>query len=153
VASLEVRAERADEEPGCTLLAEFEHEIAERYPGWDPSRGPTALPTEVRPPTGCFLVAYINGEPAGCGALKRLEEEIAEIKRLYVAPLARGHGVARRLLAALESAARHLGYSHVRLDTGERLPEARALFRSSGYAEISDYNGNPYAAYWFEKSV
>jgi hypothetical protein len=54
---------------------------------------------------------------------------------------------------ALEEAAAELGYARVVLDTGERLPEARALFRSAGYVEIADYNGNPWAAYWFEKRL
>jgi GNAT superfamily N-acetyltransferase len=153
VARIEVRAQRPDTEPGRRLLAEFEREIANRYPGWDPTRGPSATPADIGPPRGCFLVAYLDGEPAGCGALKRLDEEAAEIKRVYVAPPARGHGLARRLLAALEDAARERGYRLVRLDTGARLPEAVALFQSSGYVEIPDYNGNPYAAYWFEKRL
>ena len=153
MATIEVRREPADDEPGRALLAGFEREIAERYPGWDPSQGPTALPAEIGPPTGCFLVAYVDGQPSGCAALKRLDEETAEIKRVYVAPQARGHGVARRLLTALEAAARELGYARARLDTGARQPDAVALFRSSGYEEIPDYNGNAYAAYWFEKGL
>ncbi len=153
MASVEIRAERADEEPGRTLLAAFESEIASRYPGWDPSQGPTARPEEIAPPTGRFLVAYVGGEPAACGALKRLDERTAEIKRVYVAPAARGHGVARRLLAALEDAARELAYERVRLDTGAHQPDAVALFRSSGYEEIGPYNENEFAAYWFEKRL
>ena len=153
MATIEIRAERADEEPGRTLLAEFEHEIATRYPGWDPNLGPSATPAEIGPPTGLFLVAYVDGEPSGCGALKQLDQEAAEIKRVYVAPSARGLGIARRVLGALEEAAKELGYACVRLDTGERLQEALALFRSTGYEAIPDYNGNPYAAYWFEKRL
>jgi GNAT superfamily N-acetyltransferase len=153
VADVEIAAVRPDDEPGRTLLGEFAREIAARYPGWDPSQGPTAEPDELAPPAGRFLVAYLDGVAVGCGAVKRLDSETAEIKRIYVAAPARGRGIARTLLAALESAARELGYRRVRLDTGERLPEARALFRSSGYAEIEDYNANPFAAHWFEKRL
>lgn len=60
---------------------------------------------------------------------------------------------ARRLLGALEDAALELGWRTVRLDTGDRQPEALALFRSAGYREIPDYNANPYASYWFAKSL
>ena len=95
----------------------------------------------------------MDGEPAGCGGLKRLDAETGEVKRLYVAPEFRGRQLSRRLLAALEDGARELGYGLVRLDTGERQPEALALFRSSGYREIPDYNGNRWARYWFEKRL
>ena len=153
MAAVEIRAESADKEPGRTLLAAFEREIAARYPGWDATQEPTARPDEVAPPAGRFLVAYVDGEPAACGALKRLDDRVAEIKRVYVAPAARGRGVARRVLAALEETARELGYECVRLDTGAHQPDAVALFRSSGYAEIAPYNENVFAAYWFEKRL
>ncbi len=153
MAGVEIQAERSDEEPGRTLLEEFAREIESRYPGSNLDRGPSATPAELAPPGGRFLVAYCGGEPVGCGALKRLDDRTAEIKRVYVRPAARGEGISRRLLARLEDAAREAGYTRVRLDTGERQPEAQALFRSSGYAEIPDYNRNPFAALWFEKRL
>jgi GNAT superfamily N-acetyltransferase len=143
VAGLEIRAERSDEEPGRTLLEEFTREVETRYPGSNLDRGPSATPAELAPPGGCFLVAYSGAKPVGCGA----------VKRVYVRPAARGQGISRRLLARLEDAAREAGYTRVRLDTGERQPEAQALFRSSGYVEIPDYNVNPFAALWFEKRL
>ena len=69
------------------------------------------------------------------------------------APTARGGGVARALLTTLLETARDLGYERVRLDTGDRLPEARGLFLTFGFRDIDDYNGNPYAAYWMELSL
>jgi GNAT superfamily N-acetyltransferase len=66
-------------------------------------------------------------------------------------PEARRRGHARRLLTALEDAARALGYERVRLDTGARQPHARALYTSAGFKPIPDYNDNPKAAYWGEK--
>ena len=153
MAGLEIRAERSDEDPGRILLEEFTREVETRYPGSNLDRGPSATPAELAPPGGCFLVAYSGAKPVGCGALKRLDDRTAEIKRVYVRPAARGEGISRRLLARLEEAAREAGYTRVRLDTGERQPEAQALFRSSGYVEIPDYNANPFAALWFEKRL
>lgn len=69
---------------------------------------------------------------------------------MFVREAARGEGVARVLLTTLLETARDLGYERVRLDTGDRLPEARSLFRAFGFRDIDDYNGNPYAAYWME---
>jgi GNAT superfamily N-acetyltransferase len=89
----------------------------------------------------------------GCAGLKRLDERTAEIKRIYVVPDARGAGVARALISGLEAAARDAGYDTIRLDTGAKQPASVALFTASGYEQISDYNGNPVAAYWFEKRI
>jgi GNAT superfamily N-acetyltransferase len=72
---------------------------------------------------------------------------------MYVVPDARGRGVGRATLIALEEEARRLGYRRARLDTGPRQPHARALYESAGYAAIPDYNANPYAAYWGEKRL
>jgi len=158
---LVLRAERADTEPGATLLREFLAELEERYGPVDPSApaGPTATPDELAPPHGAFLVVRIDGEPVACGGCKRLfgpEHPLgptAEIKRMYVRPAGRGRGVARALLAALEQAAIDLGHRRVRLDTGPKQPDARHVYLTSGYREIADYNGNPRAAHWFEKEL
>ena len=87
------------------------------------------------------------------GVVKRLDDETAEIKRMYVAPEGRSRGIARALLYALEAAARELGYRRVRLDTGADQPHAKALYLSVGYTEIPDYNGNPFASFWAEKEL
>ena len=87
------------------------------------------------------------------GAVKRLADDLCEIKRMYVVPQARSRGHARRLLYALEDAARELGYRRVRLDTGRLQPHARALYESEGYRSIPDYNHNPYASFWGEKEL
>jgi GNAT superfamily N-acetyltransferase len=128
-------------------------EVVPLYPGWTPDSGPSATPDELSPPDGTFLVAYVEGEPVGCGGIKRLSEDAAELKRLYVAPKVRNQGVARVLVAALEDAARQAGNHVVRLDTGAAQPAAVQLFRSAGYIEIDDYNANPFASYWFEKEL
>ncbi len=153
MAEIVVRTEAPDGEPGATLLAEYYSEVARRYPDWSPSKGSTASNAEMSPPAGRFLVAYLDGWPVGCGTVRRVDDATAEIKRMYVRPSGRGRGVGRRLLAQLEAAAREIGYARVVLDTGERMPEAQALYRSSGYREVDDYNGNPWAAVWFEKRL
>jgi GNAT superfamily N-acetyltransferase len=98
-------------------------------------------------------VAYVDDEPVGCGGVKRLDDSSAELKRIYLAAEARGRGLGRRLLEQLEQHARELGYERLRLDTGDLQPEALGLFRSAGYEQIPDYNGNNWAAYWMEKRL
>ena len=95
------------------------------------------------------------GEAVGCGALRELGDGAAEIKRMYVRPNARGAGVARRLLAALEEQARRRGLGMIRLETGAGQPEAMALYASAGYTEIQgfgDYAGHP-ASRCFERKL
>jgi GNAT superfamily N-acetyltransferase len=128
-------------------------DIAERYPGWSPDLIPSADPAEVAPPVGAWVVAYLGDVPVGCGGVKRLDERTVELKRIYLAESARGHGVGRRLLQELEQHARAFGYECVRLDTGDLQPEALGLFRTAGYVEIPDYNGNTWATYWMEKQL
>jgi GNAT superfamily N-acetyltransferase len=149
----EIRAAPLDGGDASMLVAAFTDEIVDRYPTWTPASGPSAHPTEFIPPDGLFVVAYRDGAPVGCAGFKRIEQQRAEIKRLYVSPDGRRGGLARRILERLETAAREAGFIAVRLDTGNQQPEALALFRSTGYREIDDYNANPFASYWFEKPL
>jgi pimeloyl-ACP methyl ester carboxylesterase/GNAT superfamily N-acetyltransferase len=135
------------------LVPDYVSEIRVMYPDWTPDVPPRLMPEDVEPPAGRWLVAYRDGEPVGCAALKRLDPTTAEIKRVYVAPEVRGRGIARALLARLEEIARDVGYKTLRMDTGARQPASVALFDSIGYERIADYNGNPVAAYWFEKRI
>jgi GNAT superfamily N-acetyltransferase len=128
-------------------------DIATRYPGWSPDLIPSADPAEVAPPVGAWLVAYLDDQPVGCGGVKRLDDTAAELKRIYLAPAARGSGLGRQILEQLERHARELGYVRLRLDTGDRQPEALALFRSAGYQQIPDYNANAWATHWMEKRL
>jgi GNAT superfamily N-acetyltransferase len=128
-------------------------DIASRYPGWSPDLIPSADPAEVAPPVGAWIVAYLDDQPVGCGGVKRLDDASAELKRIYLAAAARGRGLGRRLLETLEQHARELGYERLRLDTGNLQPEALCLFRSAGYEQIPDYNGNTWATYWMEKRL
>ena len=140
--------------PGASaLVPEYVAEIRALYPGWTPDVPPRLTPEDVEPPGGRWLVAYQGTQPVGTAALKRLDEQTAEIKRVYVVPEVRGAGVARALLARLEEIARTVGYTALRMDTGARQPASVALFSSIGYEPIADYNGNPVAAHWFEKRL
>lgn len=140
---------------GAALAQAMRDEIAVIYDGLelDGPGMPAGGPAELGPPGGAFLVGYRGDEPVCCGGIKRLDESTCEIKKMYVAPSARGTGVARRLLSALEETARSLGYSVARLDTGPLQVSARGLYESAGYVPIPDYNGNPVAAFWGEKAL
>ena len=120
---------------------------------FDPRSGSTAEPHEVRPPAGAFVVAYLNGEPIGCGAVKHLPGGPSDIKRMWVAESARGLGLGRRLLHELEQLARESGADVARLETNAALVEAIALYRSAGYEEVPPFNDEPYAQHWFAKSL
>jgi DNA-binding MarR family transcriptional regulator/GNAT superfamily N-acetyltransferase len=121
--------------------------------GFDATAGISAEPHEVTPPAGLFLVAYLRGEPVGCGAVKHHPGEASEIKRMWVAEPARGLGIARRLLAELEKEAVASGASTAHLETNKTLVEAIALYRSSGYVEVPAFNDEPFAHHWFEKRL
>jgi DNA-binding MarR family transcriptional regulator len=121
--------------------------------GFDPAAGISAARDELLPPRGAFLVAYLGGEPVGCGAVKHPGGRVADIKRMWVAEAARGRGIARRLLAELEARASKRGASVARLETNRALVEAIAMYRSSGYEEVPAFNDEPFADHWFEKRL
>jgi DNA-binding MarR family transcriptional regulator/GNAT superfamily N-acetyltransferase len=120
---------------------------------FDPSKGTSAEPHELRSPAGAFVVAYLGVEPIGCGAVKHQPGGPSDIKRMWVAESARGLGLGRRLLGELESLARASGAPAVRLDTNRALTEAIELYRSSGYGEVSAFNDEPFAHHWFQKPL
>jgi GNAT superfamily N-acetyltransferase len=99
------------------------------------------------------LIAYLGPDPAGMGALRRLDPATAEIKRMVVTSEHRGRGIGRLLLEDLERRARELGCEAVKLDSAALLSEALNMYRSSGYREIPRYNANPHAELWFEKAL
>ena len=151
---IEIRTVPAGEPPACDLVEAMVAEGIEVYGRRLDSPGaPTATAEQMSPPGGTFLVIYDDGVPVAGGGIKRLSDDVGEIKRMYVVPEARSRGLARRLLSALEDAARKLGYERVRLDTGPRQPHARRLYESTGYRSVERYNDNPFADYWAEKRL
>jgi ribosomal protein S18 acetylase RimI-like enzyme len=101
------------------------------------------LPQEYGPPAGAFLLAWEEGTPLGCVGLRRSAEGVGEMKRLYLAPAARGKGVGRMLAEAIVAAAKDLGYSSVVLDTLPTMKQAQALYASLGFRPTSAYRFNP----------
>jgi putative acetyltransferase len=99
-----------------------------------------ALPTPYEPPHGALFIAKVDGNAAGCVALRRLDDNSAEMKRLYVRPGFRSLGLAKRLVAAVVLAARRGGYSELRLDTLPSMASAQALYRKLGFSQIPPYN-------------
>ncbi len=150
-----VRFERCDPErtPAAGLLAAMRAELNDVYDAADRLDTPPLEPEELRPPHGAYLVAFEGADPVAGGGVRRLGDGVGEIKRMYVLPDRRSRGLAALLLAALEDAARSLGHTRVRLDTGPRQEHALRLYRSAGYAEVAPYNDNPYAAFWGEKRL
>jgi DNA-binding MarR family transcriptional regulator/GNAT superfamily N-acetyltransferase len=135
-------------------LGEYFAELGRRFEaGFDDAISNAATPEQLRLPAGLFLVGTLHGEPVGCGALKFHGRGPAELKRMWVAPSARGLGLGRRLLVELERLAREHGVRRLRLETNRTLAEAIALYRSAGYVEIPAFNDEPYAHHWFEKSL
>jgi GNAT superfamily N-acetyltransferase len=110
-----------------------------RYEG-DGDGTPVSAP-DFEPPAGAFLVAYLDGEAVACGGWRSFGDggTVAELKRLYTAPDARGRGVGRQVLAAVEGSARSYGRSRMILETGGRQPEAIKLYLSSGYQPIENF--------------
>ncbi len=142
-------------------LGRYFDELNHRFDGgFDPGDAIIADADSFRQPNGAFLLARDStsrpdgvSDPVGCGAVHRLDHDVAEIKRMWINPVWRGLGLGRRLLAQLEQTARNLGCSTVRLDTNSVLTEAIAMYRSNGYEPIDRYNDNPFARCWFEKPL
>jgi len=135
-------------------IAQYFAELNARFEaGFNPSLSISADAHELTPPAGALLIARLGARPVGCGALKFHQGAPAELKRMWVAPEARGLGLGRRLLQALERQAREKGVEVLRLETNGALSEAIALYRSSGYREVAAFNDEPYAHHWFEKQL
>ncbi len=128
-----IRFDRPDSDDGRHLVQRLDEDLRQRYPA-------IAIhglhPQDIADPHLMFLVASVDGQADGCGALRDLKPGVGEVKRMFVLPEFRGRGIARQILLALESTARERGYSTLRLETGTRQPEAIQLYRSGGYGEI-----------------
>lgn len=151
-----VRIERVDPaiESARWCVQQYFSELASRFEaGFDPAQSIPTTDAELRSPLGAFLVASVDGEPVACGGVKLTAPGVGSLKRMWVAGSARGTGLGRRMLLALEAEARELGVTTLRLETNRALAEAISLYRRSGYAQVAPFNADPYADFWFEKQL
>jgi DNA-binding MarR family transcriptional regulator/GNAT superfamily N-acetyltransferase len=142
--------------PGARAsLKAYFRELGDRFEhGFDARKSISADPDELTPPRGYLLLASLDGAAIGCGALKvKDRRRIGEVKRMWVAPEARGLKIGERLLTALEKCALKAGLRTLRLETNRALKEAQQLYRRSGYREVAPFNTEPYAHHWFEKHL
>lgn len=145
-----MRAVDVDDPDAIRLLEAYFDELRERFGSFEPPSREELLEDASR---GVVLIADDGTRAIACGSLRLLDPDTGEVKRMFVAPSARGKGQGRRLLRALEDEARRLGCRQVVLDTAAVLEEAARLYLREGYVEIPRYNDNPYAARWFRKDL
>ncbi len=133
---VELRAVGYDDPVAVDLVERVQQEYVVRYGGRDAA---VVDPAEFSPPEGLFLVAEVGGVPAGCGGWRVHDAGVVELKRMYVDPGFRRHGIARRLLAELEATAAAAGHGRLVLNSGGRQPEALALYARAGYTPVPGY--------------
>lgn len=112
-------------------------EMRARYGG--DGQAPATDSDDYAGPHGCFVVAFVEEDPVGCGGFHRLTDRVAELKRIFALPAHRRQGVATALLDLLEAQAKQAGYSELWLETGIEQPEALGLYRARGYVPIAPY--------------
>jgi DNA-binding MarR family transcriptional regulator/GNAT superfamily N-acetyltransferase len=135
-------------------VGQYFDELDRRFEsGFDPAASLSADDRDLFPPRGAFLVAFMDGESVACGAVKAISPGVGSLKRMWVSDAVRGLGIGRRMLEALESQARELGLTTLRLETNRTLQEAIRLYRSAGFREVAAFNDDPYAHHWFEKDL
>lgn len=153
ISSLTIGVEPPATADAAYCIRSYYEELDRRFDaGFDPDQSISANAEELTPPCGVLLVARIDGKPVGCGALKVKDDGIGEVKRMWVAEDARGLGLGRRILEALEAQATEFGLTTLRLETNQTLTEAQSLYRTAGYQEVPAFNDEPYAHHWFEKT-
>lgn len=150
-----VRPVAADSTEARKLLAEYFEMRAATFPGAYTPVFPIREPFD--PPAGVFLVVEDEGEPAGCGGIRRIPDGPSgiryEVKHLYLRPATRGRGWGRLLLDELERHARTWGAGDLVLDTHHTLEAAAGLYARAGFASIEPYNDNPNATVWLRKAL
>ncbi|HJZ92910.1 MAG TPA: GNAT family N-acetyltransferase [Gemmataceae bacterium] len=154
-AGLEIRPADPFGPEATLLIARLSAELAATYPEYSDSGAGAFEPADAAGPRSAFLIAWLDGKPVGCAAIRPMEPGVAEFKRLYVEPDVRRRGIAGQLLAALEEKAREFGYTAVRLETGVRQPGSIRASESAGYLRIANYGihaGNPFSV-CFEKCL
>jgi GNAT superfamily N-acetyltransferase len=150
---LRIESVPSDVPPATELVEAMIQDVAQMYGRIDVPGAPSATPADMAPPGGAFVVVFDGDDAVAGGGIKRLDADACEIKRMYVVPEARGRGLGRVLLEALEAQARRLGYRVARLDTGPQQPGAQRMYETAGYRAIQNFNANPFASFWGEKTL
>jgi GNAT superfamily N-acetyltransferase len=143
-----IEARAYDDPVVARMVEQVQAEYVARYGGPDAA---AVDPDEFRPPDGLFLVGLLDGVPVATGGWRRLDDAVAEIKRMYVAPSARRRGLARRMLAELEQTIAEAGIPRAVLNTGPSQPEAIALYEQTGYLPVTPfghYACHPHALFY-----
>jgi GNAT superfamily N-acetyltransferase len=152
---LDIRRGSLTSTDGVRLISALNAELAAAFP--EPGATHFSLSSaEVADGDGAFLIVYADEVAVGCGAVRRLDAETAELKRMFVMPAFRGQGIGRAIVAALEGEARVLGVSRVVLETGTRLDRAIALYEGQGYSRIplyGEYVSSPETSLCFGKTL
>jgi putative acetyltransferase len=155
VSTVRIRRSILGSPDAARLIAALNSELTETFP--EPGATHFSLhDAQVVAGDGAFLVAYLNDLAVGCGAVRRLDEKTAEIKRMYVDPSVRNRGIGRALVEALEREARLAGLTTIVLETGTRLASAIKLYEAMGYARIplfGEYLSSPDTSLCFGKSL
>jgi len=154
-ATLDIRRTELASSAAARLIAALNAELTALFP--EPGATHFSLSTaQVETGEGAFFVAYVDDAPVGCGAVRRLDEATAELKRMYVVPTHRSRGIGRALVVALEHEARQLGLKRVVLETGTRLTAAVRLYEGMGYTRIplyGEYLASPDTSLCFGKPL
>lgn len=149
-----VTPEAFDSADARRLVAALDAHLSNLYTP-DQRFGPNLKPQQLAAGAGLFVVARSGGEAVGCGALRRLDGDTAEVKRMYVEPAARGQGVGAAILRHLEAAALELGARRLVLETGVHQAEAIGLYRKAGFTQVpcwGEYASAP-TSVCFEKRI
>lgn len=153
-AGVHLRAEHPESRSAQDMVAAYVQHLGATAPrGYDCATDSPPPAGAFLRPRGTFLVMYHDATPIGCGAVWCIEPGVAEVRRMWVSPQHQGLGLGRRMLGAIESAAVALGCHTARLDSMLALTAAVGMYRSHGYSEIPDYNGNPNADVWFQRRL
>ena len=151
---IETRHEPPDGQAAVALWDEYMALVSERAgPEFEPTERIFGTVDVFRGRNAAWIVLYEDGEAVACAGLRELEPGVAEIKRMFVRPSARGRGLARRMLDELEGIARDAGQREVRLFTTDMLHEAMALYASEGYAVRSAHPMDERTEFWLEKAL
>jgi len=133
-------------EIAAMLIDELVAELTSRYADRNDDEAASFSPADATVPRSAFLLARLDGQPVGCGAIRPMSNDVVEIKRMYVRKAARGLGIGRAILVELERLAAAFGYARMVLETGVRQPEAIALYEGRGFTRIpnyAEYSDNP----------